>query len=55
MTTFLIISLIIFFGLSLVWKRDDLVNTAIKVFLFGMGVWGLVLTLEFVGYVRVAS
>lgn len=48
---YIYISTSIFAALALVWTGRNWANTAIKIFLVGMFVYGLTLSLEQMGYI----
>lgn len=51
MTAYVIVSMIFLFLLGLVWSRDNWFNIFLKITMIGVSVWGLVLTLELLGYI----
>lgn len=51
MTTFLIVSTVLFSLLFLIWKSSDWVNVFIKVLFFGMMLFGIFFTFQALGYI----
>lgn len=50
MTPFIIVATIIFALLALIWKKGDWFNFFLKALFFGMTLWGIVLSLQTLGY-----
>lgn len=50
MTSFIITASIIFGLLGLIWSRKDLFNLLIKAAFFGIMIWGILLSLQGLGY-----
>ena len=51
MNAYLITSTIVFLILGITWKNSDFINWLAKIILIGLGIIGLILVLQYNGYI----